>query len=41
MQAQAERKYYLLRDIYRRLGKGARDRHITLDRQHTDVAKIV
>ena len=28
-------------DIYRRLGKGARDRHTTLYRQYTDVAKMV
>jgi len=30
-------------DIHRRLGKGARDRHTTLYRQHTetDVAKMV
>jgi len=28
-------------DIHRRLGKGARDRHITLYRQYTDVAKMV
>ena len=41
MQARAERKCYLSRDIHRRLGKGARDRHTTLDRQHTDVAKMV
>ena len=31
----------LSRDIHRRLGNGARDRHTTLDRQHTDVAKMV
>ena len=31
----------LLGDIHRRLGKGARDRHTTLYRQYTDVAKLV
>jgi len=41
MQAQAKRKCYLLGDIYRRLGKGARDRHMTLDRQYIDVVKMV
>ena len=28
-------------DIHRRLGKGARDKHTTLYRQYTDVAKMV
>jgi len=28
-------------DIHRRLGKGARDRYITLYRQYIDVAKMV
>ena len=28
-------------DIYRRLGKGARDRHTTLYKQYTDMAKMV
>ena len=28
-------------DIHRRLGKGARDRHMTSYRQYTDVAKMV
>jgi len=28
-------------DIHRRLKKGARDRHTTLYRQYTDVAKLV
>ena len=40
MQARAERKRYL-GDIHRRLGKGARDRHMTSYRQYTDVAKMV
>jgi len=31
----------LLGDIHRRLGKGAKDRHTTLYRQYTDVAKMV
>jgi hypothetical protein len=28
-------------DIYRRFGKGARDRHTTLYRQYTDMVKMV
>ena len=31
----------LLRDIHRRLGKGARDRYTTSYRQYTDMAKMV
>ena len=31
----------LLGDIHRRLRKEARDRHITLYRQYTDIAKMV
>ena len=43
MQAWAERKQALLLsgNIYRRLGKGARDRYTTLYRQYTDVVKMV
>ena len=40
MQARAKHKHYS-RDIHRRLKKGARDRHMTLYRQHTDIAKII
>ena len=44
MQAQAEHKcYYYYQEIFTgwKLGKGARDRHMTLYRQYTDVAKMV